>query len=306
MFKNYINILFLIFLLQVSLKANSIFAPIPLEVEFDKEKAYLGKKLFNDPILSKDNTISCSTCHAISNYGVDSKIIAIGINGVKGIRNTPTVLNSRFNFVQLWDGRAQDLKEQALLPLITKFEMGDTSDNIIDKLNNNEEYTRLFLNIYKSDLQIKYIADAIAEYEKTLITPNSKFDKYLRGDENALNKQELDGLELFQSKGCISCHNGVNFGGNHYQKIGYFSDYIDDDLGRFNITKNEKDKNFFKVPSLRNIAETGPYFHDGSSETLKNTIKKMALIQVGRILTEEEVNNLEAFLKSLTGELPND
>lgn len=306
MYKNYIRILFLVLLFKISLVSNSMFAPIPLRVEYDKEKAFLGKKLFNDTLLSKDNSISCATCHPISNYGVDSQSISIGINGQEGDRNTPTVLNSSFNFLQLWDGRAKDLKDQAILPLISKFEMGDSLENIVDKLNSNQEYRRLFFDIYKSEVKIKNVADAIAEYEKTLITPNSKFDKYLRGDKNILTPTELYGLKLFQSKGCASCHNGVNLGGNHFQKIGYFQDHKDGDLGRYNITKNEKDKNFFKVPSLRNIAKTSPYFHDGSSKTLKDTIKTMGLLQVGRVLTEDEIDAIEAFLITLTGELPND
>lgn len=305
--KNYNKIFFITIFVGILLKADGYFDPIPLKVEVDTQKAALGKKLFHDPILSKDGTISCATCHPLKNYGMDSIPIAIGIDGKLGKRNTPTVLNSGFHFVQFWDGRAQDLKAQVLIPITTHFEMGETIENVINKLNSHKEYKKMFFQIYGKNIQSDQIAEVIAEYEKTLITPNSKFDQYLRGDKDALNVQEKRGLELFKSKGCVSCHHGVNLGANHYQKLGYFTTQKPQtDLGRYNITKKEKDRYFFKVPSLRNIAKTAPYYHNGSTATLYKTVKKMAGSQLGRILNDQEIKDIVVFLETLTGELPNE
>lgn len=290
------------------LYGENLFTPIPLTMEVDQKKATLGKMLFSDPILSKDNTISCESCHSLQNYGVDSIPVSIGIDGKKGTRNAPSVYNSVFNFVQMWDGRADDLKAQVLLPIKAEHEMGISFEEVERKLNKHKKYKTLFQKIYNDDVKMEYIADAIAEFEKTLITPNSQFDKYLRGDKNALSKQQLRGFELFQSKGCASCHHGINLGGNLYQKLGYFTAYLPDknDLGRYHVTNNKKDIGFFKVPSLRNITKTAPYYHHGDIESLHKTIQNMAGSQLGRLLTQKEIDDIIAFLETLTGELPNE
>jgi len=290
------------------LYSNPMFEPIPLSVTVNKAKVDLGKKLFNDTLLSFDNTISCATCHNLKHNGAETKAVSQGIDGKFGTRNSPTIFNSRYNFAQFWDGSARDLKHQALAPMENPVEMGDTLENVIKKLKQNNIYVSMFKKVYNSEINSDNMSDAIAEYEKTLITPNSRFDKYLRGDKNILTTQELKGLNLFKSKGCVSCHNGINIGGNLYQKLGYFADLSNPrrDLGRYNITKNDIDKDNFKVPSLRNIAITAPYFHNGEVKTLEKAVKTMIAYQLGRITSDEEIDSIVAFLKTLTGELPSE
>lgn len=276
--------------------------PIPQTVEYNYEKALLGKKLFFDPILSKDNSISCATCHDLKNGGDDGLKFSVGIDGQIGDINAPTVLNSFFNFRQFWDGRAHNLEEQALGPIENPVEMGHDFATLVKKLKATT-YNKDFKKIYIDGITKENLADAIAEFEKTLITPNSAFDRFLRGDETAITSFEKEGYELFRSKGCISCHNGVNIGGNLYSKFGMIVDIDSKHLGKYNITKNEWDKYYFKVPSLRNISLTAPYFHDGRYDTLKEAVKTMSLVQLGRPITEKEIEKIVAFLKTLNGEL---
>lgn len=276
--------------------------PIPQTVEYNYEKALLGKKLFFDPILSKDNSISCATCHDLKNGGDDGLKFSVGIDGQIGDINAPTVLNSFFNFRQFWDGRAHNLEEQALGPIENPVEMGHDFATLVKKLKATT-YNRDFKKIYIDGITKENLADAIAEFEKTLITPNSAFDRFLKGDETAITSFEKEGYELFRSKGCISCHNGVNIGGNLYSKFGMIVDIDSKHLGKYNITKNEWDKYYFKVPSLRNISLTAPYFHDGRYDTLKEAVKTMSLVQLGRPITEKEIEKIVAFLKTLNGEL---
>ncbi len=276
--------------------------PIPQTVEYNYEKALLGKKLFFDPILSKDNSISCATCHDLKNGGDDGLKFSVGIDGQIGDINAPTVLNSFFNFRQFWDGRAHNLEEQALGPIENPVEMGHDFATLVKKLKATT-YNKDFKKIYIDGITKENLADAIAEFEKTLITPNSAFDRFLKGDETAITSFEKEGYELFRSKGCISCHNGVNIGGNLYSKFGMIVDIDSKHLGKYNITKNEWDKYYFKVPSLRNISLTAPYFHDGRYDTLKEAVKTMSLVQLGRPITEKEIEKIVAFLKTLNGEL---
>ncbi|RXK05264.1 cytochrome-c peroxidase [Halarcobacter bivalviorum] len=276
--------------------------PIPQTVEYNYEKALLGKKLFFDPILSKDNSISCATCHDLKNGGDDGLKFSVGIDGQIGDINAPTVLNSFFNFRQFWDGRAHNLEEQALGPIENPVEMGHDFAILVKKLKVTT-YNKDFKKIYIDGITKENLADAIAEFEKTLITPNSAFDRFLKGDETAITSFEKEGYELFRSKGCISCHNGVNIGGNLYSKFGMIVDIDSKHLGKYNITKNEWDKYYFKVPSLRNISLTAPYFHDGRYDTLKEAVKTMSLVQLGRPITEKEIEKIVAFLKTLNGEL---
>ncbi len=289
------------FLLYSTLLANPI-APIPLDVKVDTQKAKLGKALFFDPILSLDGTISCATCHDIENGGDDGLRVSFGIKGREGNINSPTVLNARFNFVQFWDGRAKDLKKQALGPIQNHVEMNNNFKNLIKTLNNSH-YKEKFEKIYKNGITKENIVDAIAEYEMTLITPNSRFDKFLRGDKEALSELEKKGYEIFKQKGCIACHNGINIGGNMFAKFGFFKGVVSGNLGRYNVTKDEDDKYIFKVPTLRNIALTSPYMHDGRFDSLEDAVEFMMSFQLGEGASEEEVRLIVEFLKSLNGEV---
>ncbi len=276
--------------------------PIPNKIDFDYKKALLGKKLFFETKLSIDNTISCATCHDLNNGGDDGLKTSFGVEGKIGDVNAPTVLNSVFNFSQFWDGRAKDLKEQAAGPIENPVEMAHNFYNLVKNLNNTE-YKKDFEIIYDDGITKENIVDAIAEFEKTLITPDSRFDKFLKGDETALTEYEKEGYEIFKNKGCIACHHGINVGGNHYNKFGALSHIESTNLGRYNITKDEEDKYYFKVPTLRNIELTSPYFHDGREDSLKDAVETMALVQLGRPITNEEINKIVAFLKTLTGKL---
>lgn len=276
--------------------------PIPKTIPFDAKKALIGKKLFFDTSLSKDGSIACINCHNIFSGGADPRVVSEGVEGKKGNIQAPTVFNAVFNFRQFWNGRAKDLYEQAKGPLLNPVEHGMSIKSIEAVVNGNKEYKKLFK---KSYITFYDVIDAIVEFEKTLITPDSKFDKFLRG-EAQLSKKEFNGYLLFKHYGCISCHNGINVGGNSFQKIGAFFEYKTKKTypDRYSLTKDPDDKNVFKVPTLRNVALTAPYFHDGSAKTLKEAIKKMAFYNLGRELEEKETENIEAFLNTLTGTKP--
>lgn len=276
--------------------------PLPKTIKTDPKKVELGKMLFFDPILSKDNTISCASCHDLDNGGDDGKKVSTGISGKQGSINAPTVLNAVFNFRQFWDGRAKDLQEQAAGPIENPVEMGNSFENLIKTLKNSS-YNDMFLEIYPNGITKENITDALAEYEKTLITPNSPFDRYLKGDKDALSQDQKEGYELFKTKGCIACHNGTNIGGNMYSKFGVIFSIHDKNLGRYNITKDENDKYFFKVPSLRNVDQTAPYFHNGSEPSLKKAVEFMAEYQLGRTIPDQEIDKIVAFLHSLTAKV---
>ena len=296
-----LKIIFILFFYTILFSKEPI-TPIPLEIEFDKDKANLGKELFFDPILSKDNTISCHSCHLLEQGGDDNLQFSRGVGGKVGNMNAPTVFNSTFNFVQFWDGRAKNLQEQAQGPITSEVEMAHTFEEII-KILNNTEYKEKFKKIYKDGVTKDNITDSLAQFQKTLITPNSPFDRYLRGDKNAISKEQRQGYELFKNQGCIACHHGVNVGGNLYAKFGLISELQSDSKGRYEVTKNELDKYYFKVPTLRNIELTSPYLHDGRIEELEDVVKFMAHYQLGKSLSEEEVKKIVLFLKSLTGDL---
>ncbi|NOQ30791.1 MAG: c-type cytochrome [Helicobacteraceae bacterium] len=295
--------LFLVVLFSFSFLTAEPITPIPLTIKADIQKVKLGKKLFHDPILSADNTISCASCHDIKNGGDDGLKFAFGINGAEGDINSPTVLNSVYNFRQFWNGRAKDLAHQAEGPVENPIEMGESFKPIVQKLKSSN-YNAEFNKIYSDGVNKKNIVDAIAEFEKTLITPNSPFDKYLRGDTTAITQDQKDGYKLFKDNGCIACHHGINIGGNHYNKFGVMKDAKSKRLGRFEVTQNESDKFFFKVPSLRNVEMTAPYLHDGRYDKLEDVVKFMARYQLGRIITQEEIDKIVSFLNSLNGEIP--
>ena len=296
-------------ILILTIYANVI-TPIPLNIKYDKDKALLGKKLFFDTRLSKDNTISCSSCHLLESGGDGDTQYSFGVDGQVGVLNTPTVLNAVFNFSQNRDGSAKNLKEQVHFPITNPIEMGTTYEDIIEKLKDDKEYKKLFKESYNQSITKDIIDDALSQFQTALTTPNSRFDRYLRGDKNALSKDEIDGYKLFQKNGCIACHNGVNIGANLYQKVGVVQPYIDKDkdekhdLGRYNVTKQESDKYLAKVPTLRNIELTAPYLHNGDAKTLHTIVKFMMKYQVGFIPNDENIEKIVKFLKTLTGELP--
>ncbi len=279
--------------------------PIPKSIKYNKQKAQLGKVLFFDPNLSADRKVSCASCHSPEHGGADPRPVSMGVHGKKGNVNAPTVYNSYFNFRQFWNGRAKDLKEQAKGPLHNPVEMNMNREKIEKYLKNNEYYKEMFKRIYHKEPNYEDTLDAIVEFEKALITPNSKFDRYLRG-ETKLSPLEKKGYKLFKTLGCITCHNGINIGGNSFQKMGVVFPYKREKNtpDRFAITHKKEDELVFKVPTLRNIALTAPYFHDGSAKTLKDAIKMMAYHNLGFKLSKDEIEALVAFLKTLTGEKP--
>ena len=286
--------------------------PLPLSVQVNAAKAKLGGALFSDKRLSANNKISCASCHDLSKgHGTDLKQFSTGIDGQLGGRNAPTVYNAVFNFTQFWDGRADSLASQALGPVTNPIEMGMSSwDDVVDKLKGDAAYEKSFKSVYGAKMTAETIVDAIAEFEKTLITSNSSFDQYLRGDKKAITETQKRGYKLFKSYGCIACHQGQNVGGNMYQKFGVLEDIVLQngslarDLGRYNVTKNEWDKRVFKVPSLRLAVKTPPYFHDGSIATIEEAVDVMIKFQLGRKVPEADREAIIAFLGSLVGDLP--
>lgn len=294
---------------KVNQRPDEPIKPITMPQGLDQKKVALGDKLFHDTRLSVDNTVSCASCHGLDKGGTDLLVTSTGVGGQKGPINSPTVYNSSFNFVQFWDGRAKDLREQALGPVENPIEMGEKWDNVVKKISADPEYKKLFAESYNSKITKETIADAIAIFEETLVTPNSRFDKWLYGDDKALTQLELKGYEFFKGYGCTTCHAGANVGGTSFQKMGLIKDYFsvrgnvqEVDLGRYNVTKKDEDKHKFKVPSLRTAAITPPYLHDGTQKTLPDVVRIMGRHQVGVELTDEEVKALVAFIKSLTGE----
>ena len=296
-------------------KAKTYFKPLPSEMPAPKDnpttkaKVELGKKLYYDPRLSLSGVISCNTCHNLASYGVDNVPTSLGHKFLTGGRNAPTVLNAGFHIAQFWDGRAKTLEDQAKGPILAHVEMAmPNPDFVVLKLKTIPGYVKEFKKAFpneKEPLTFDNVAKAIASFERTLITP-SRFDKFLKGDTNALTKKEKEGLRLFIDKGCAGCHNGVAVGGGMFAKFGVVKPYPTADLGKYRITKKESDKFVFKVPSLRNIARTYPYFHDGQVWDLKKAVKIMGETQLGIKLTDDEVDKIVAFLNSLTGEIPKD
>lgn len=278
--------------------------PLPTDIKVDLQKVKLGKKLFLDTILSKDKTLSCMSCHNLKHNGAGTLAHTPGINGQLGYFNVPTVFNAVYNFRQFWDGRAKDLKDQALQPIVNPVEMGNTIENALKNLRQNPQYVRNFNRIYEDGITENNLADTLSEFEKTLTTPNSPFDRYLRGDKNALSANAIRGYQLFKEKGCISCHNGINIGGNLFNRFGIYGDAKSKEMGRYDITHKEEDKYVFKVPSLRNVSITAPYMHDGRATSLKEAVNLMLKYQLGRRIYGEDLRNIVSFLQSLTGELP--
>jgi cytochrome c peroxidase len=288
-------------------RLKQFFEPLPESIIDEQENAALiklGKMLYLDPRLSVNDKISCNSCHSLSNYGVDNEPTSPGHEGKRGGRNSPTTMNAALHIAQFWDGRASDVEEQALGPILNPVEMGmPNKGDVVKKIKEVDEYQELFAEAFseeKHPFHYNNIGVAIGAFERTLLTP-SRFDDFLKGDEDALNKSEKRGLKKFINMGCATCHNGVVIGGNSYKKIGLVEPYETSDMGRYEVTKIESDKKVFKVPSLRNITKTAPYFHDGSVETLDEAIQLMAKHQLGKEVGDGFVKDVKAFLGSLTG-----
>ncbi|MFL5783484.1 MAG: cytochrome-c peroxidase [Bacteriovoracaceae bacterium] len=296
-------------------------APEPADNPSTPAKLGLGKMLFFDPRLSMDGTVSCNSCHNVMYHGGDGRPVGVGIHGQRGGRGSPTVWNSAFQTVQFWDGRAASLEDQAKGPLINGVEMGMSShDFVIERLNKIPGYVSAFKTAFPKDknpVNIDNMAKAIAVYERTLITPNSAFDKYMKGNKKALTAQQVRGMKLVDTIGCTTCHTGVNFSGEEKMGEGNFKPFpqvpgskydkmydLTSDLGRFEVTKNPEDKNHWRVPTWRNVAIMAPYFHNGKVKTLDEAVRVMAKTQLDADLTDTQVEDIVAFLDSLTGEFP--
>lgn len=293
----------------------SLFQPLPAEVpspdnELTQERIDLGRMLYFDTRFSKNHDVSCNSCHDVAKYGTDNAPVSTGHKGQKGGRSAPTVYNAALHIAQFWDGRAPNVEEQAKGPPLNPIEMAMPAKEYVEKvIESIPGYVEAFQKAFpgeKDPITYDNFGKAIGAFERRLLTP-SRWDAFLKGDKSALTPEEKKGFETFATAGCASCHNMVGVGGHMYQKVGLVKPWPAlKDLGRYEATKNEQDKYFFKVPSLRNISETGPYFHDGSIADLPTMVKMMAEHQVGKVITDEECNSIVAFLKALKGELPMD
>ena len=303
---------------ELILQARDFLEPVPVSaptiegVTATPELVGLGQALFFDPRLSATHSISCASCHYPGLGGADNSPFSAGFHGERGGRNAPTVYNAVFNFAQFWDGRAKDLVEQAGGPLVNPVEMASPEAHVTEQILALPGYSPMFAAAFPGEVDPVTRANAqkaIAGFEATLITPNAPFDEFLRGDSGALTADQKAGLSLFMDKGCTACHSGVNLGGTMYQKFGVFSDpgpayRPPEDKGRGGVTGNAAEDYFFKVPTLRNITETAPYFHSGSEPDLKRAVAVMAEVQLGQTLSPDEVDKITAFLGSLTGDQP--
>ena len=283
--------------------------PLPDSIEVDATKAALGRILFHDPRLSKDGTVSCASCHVLGSGGGDGRRVSLGIEGREGAINSPTVFNARFNFKQFWDGRADSLEDQVDGPIQSPIEMGSLWPEVVAKLYEDERYPALFQQSYPDGISRKNVKNAIAAFVGSLVTPNSRFDQWLNGNDSALTDHEKQGYALFKNYGCVSCHQGANVGGNMFQVFGVLNEYFkrrgnitEADLGRYNVTGNIADRHSFKVPSLRMAAYTAPYLHDGSAATLRDAVNAMFEFQLGREAPDEDKDAIVAFIKTLAGE----
>ena len=285
----------------------------PLEVvkipeeKLAKARVELGRTLYHEKRLSRDNSISCNSCHDTKGFGVDGEKFSVGFDNHLTGRNSPTSFNAFMHIAQFWDGRAPTVEEQAKGPILAGGEMAmPSAEAVVKKLNGIEGYEALFEAAFpKSSPAITYdnVGNAIGAYERLFVTP-AKFDKALAGDASVLSEKEKRGLKTFVTTGCVTCHTSNLLGGNMYQKLGLVQPWPNQkDQGRFGVTKKEQDKMFFKVPSLRNIEKTGPYFHDGSADTLEKAVAVMAKHQLGRTLSDNDISDIVAFLKTLTGKL---
>lgn len=284
--------------------------PLPAAPDLDPDRVELGRRLFHDPLLSADGSVACASCHPLERGGADGLVVSRGIGDRPGSINTPSVLAAALQFRQFWDGRATTLEDQIDGPLQHPDEMGSTWPQILEKLGATREYAAAFEASYADGISPASVKNAIATFERSLAYRSSRFDRFLRGDATALKPAERRGYELFLELGCVGCHQGAAVGGNMFQRIGVLGDYFEArggkltraDYGRFNVTGAEEDRHVFKVPSLRNVALTAPYFHDASAATLPDAIRTMARFQLGREIPQDEVNAIAAFLGTLTAD----
>jgi cytochrome c peroxidase len=291
----------------------AVFSPLPEVVQpkagaLTGERIALGRMLYYETRLSKNQKIACNSCHQLDKYGVDNEPTSEGHQGKRGDRNSPTVYNAAAHFAQFWDGRAADVEAQAKGPVLNPVEMALATDKqAVTVLKSMPEYVAAFKKAFpdqKDPVAFDNMAIAIGAFERKLVTP-SRWDKFLKGDQNALTLEEKAGFNEFYDAGCASCHAGALLGGNLYQKLGAVKQYPDaSDPGRFKVTSNEGDKMFFKVPSLRNVEKTGPYFHNGKVATLQQAVMQMGEYQLGKPLAPAQADSVITFLKTLTGELP--
>ena len=282
--------------------------PIPADISTDPGKVALGRALFHDPRLSKDDTVGCVSCHDLGSGGDDGRRVSVGIEGRLGPINAPTVFNVGLNFKQFWDGRAETLEQQIDGPVQSPFELGNLWPAVVEKLYRHESYPERFKALYPDGITRDNVKNALAEFMKSLTTPDSRFDRWLQGDEDAITETEKRGYALFKHYGCVSCHQGANVGGNMFQVFGVLNDYFkergditDADLGRYNVTGDPADRHSFKVPSLRMAAHTAPYLHDGSAMTLRDAVDAMFEHQLGREAPDKDKEAIVAFIKTLAG-----
>ena len=283
--------------------------PIAQDSGTNPDKVALGRALFHDPRLSKDDSVACVSCHDLGAGGDDGRKVSVGVDGMLGTINAPTVFNAGLNFKQFWDGRADTLQHQIDGPVQSPAELGSLWPEVIAKLYGHESYSERFKALYPDGINRDNVKDAIAEFMVSLTTPNSRFDQWLRGDRDAIDSQEKRGYALFKHYGCVSCHQGASVGGNMFQVFGVLNDYFkrrgnisEADYGRYNVTGNPIDRHAFKVPSLRMAALTAPYLHDGSAETLRDAVDAMFEFQLGRDAPDEHKDAIVAFIKTLAGE----
>jgi cytochrome c peroxidase len=283
--------------------------PLPLTNNEDPARAALGRRLFNDGRLSANNRLACSSCHDLAKGGADGLVRSVGFDGKLTQVNAPTVLNAALNFKQYWNGRVDTLEMQIETVVKNPVVMGSSWSDVVRKIAQDASYQEAFAHSYKDAVTEENIVNAIASYERTLITPNSRFDRYLRGENNAISEEEKAGYAKFKQSGCIACHQGVNVGGNMFETFGVMGDYFKNrgnptaaDMGRYLVTQEAGDEHVFKVPSLRNVALTSPYFHDGSAKTLDAAVDVMFKYQLGRIASKEDKVSIILFLNTLTGD----
>ncbi|VVO37453.1 cytochrome-c peroxidase [Pseudomonas fluorescens] len=288
---------------------NEPLKPLPPIPHQDPRRVELGRQLFNDARLSVNNTVSCASCHQLAKGGADDKAFSLGFDGKPLTINTPSVLNASLNFKQFWNGRANTLELQTHEVVQSPSEMGSNWQHVVQTLSTDPAYHSSFTAAYRDGVTAANVQNALATYERTLLSRNSRFDQYLLGDTDILTREEKYGYQRFKEYGCIACHQGVNIGGNMFQKFGVMGDYFqvrgnltESDLGRYLVTRDEEDRHVFKVPSLRNIAVTAPYFHDASARTLEEAVDVMFSYQLGRAPSAEDKSLIVKFLKTLTGE----
>ncbi len=283
--------------------------PLVRPAGLDPRKVALGRRLFSDPSLSADGTVSCASCHDLATGGTDRRAHSTGIHGAVGRVRAPTVFNAGLNFTQFWDGRAESLEAQVDGPMTNPVEMGATWPEVEARLRRSPDYSAAFRAVYHGDPDHEMVVDAISTFERSLVTVDSRFDRYLEGDSAAITDTEKHGYSLFKSYGCASCHQGANVGGNMFQKFGLMGNFFADrgtattaDLGRYTVTHREADRFVFKVPSLRLAAVNAPYFHDGSVADLPDAIRIMGRYQLGRVIPDADIQDIVAFLGSLVGD----